>query len=65
LRNLKPASAGPAHAADPVLEAVPTAKATDTPAAASIAVSLQQIDPQLRSSYEALLQELGPDKPLH
>jgi len=65
LRNLKPASAAPAHAAEPVLEAVPTAKAPDAPAAASIAVSLQQIDPQLRSSYEALLQELGPDKPLH
>jgi len=44
---------------------VPTAKAPDAPAAASIAVSLQQIDPQLRSSYEALVQELGPDKPLH
>ena len=65
LRNLQPASAPPARAAEPVLDAAPLSKQAGAHAAASIAVSLQHIDPQLRSSYEALVQELGPDKPLH
>ena len=65
LRNLKAAPAAPAHATEPVLDAAPGGKATEAPVAALIAVSLQHIDPQLRNSYEALVKELGPDKPLH
>ena len=65
LRNLQPASAPPARAAEPVLDSAPLSTQAGAQAAASIAVSLQHIDPQLRSSYEALVQELGPDKPLH
>ena len=65
LRNLQPASATPTLVVEPVLNPAPAAKVPDAPPVESIAVSLQHIDPQLRSSYEALVKELGPDKPLH
>ena len=56
-----PAAASSPPESVPVLTVL--AKAPSGAAPASIASSLQQIDPELRSSYDALLRELGAAKP--
>jgi hypothetical protein len=56
-----PAAASSPPQSVPVLTVL--AKAPSGAAPASIASSLQQIDPELRSSYDALLRELGAAKP--
>lgn len=65
LRNLQPAAASPVQAPEPVRDSGRPPMGVGVLAGASIAASLQHIDLQLGSSYEALVQALGPDKPLH
>ena len=57
----KPAVASPTPQSVPVLTVL--AKAPPGAAPATIASSLQQIDPELRSSYDAILRELAASRP--
>ena len=67
-----PAPAAKASSPAPVAPAIPVAKevhavsavTAQDPAPAAIGVSLQEIDPELGSSYDALLRELGSARPL-
>jgi len=56
-----PAPAPPIPPSVPVLTVLATARPGAAPT--TIASSLQEIDPELRSSYDALLRELGAAKP--